>query len=457
MYDWVGAILGLCTVSCVLALVSSAAAVFLQLKNYRRLREQRLVVRILCVVPVFATASLAGALDWSVAKVLDPLRDIYEAVVVYTFFKLLVLLLGGEREIIQRTVDKPAVGVLWYKVHIGNPRHFLAIKRMVLQYVWVKPLLSLCGGISWVTGFEDDQHVQLALVVAQNVTVTLSLYSLALFWRCLYAELKPFDPWRKFLCVKIIIFASYWQGVMVDVLSWQGAFDHWNVPRSNRVQNSLLCLEMIFFAWMHWTSFPYSVYTAASLPDSARVDFWHAVRDCFLVGDILYDLKMTTLHGDNYSLRNFDLPSDTALYPHSETFNRKIYQGLRVSADGNKRYWIEDVETKSNTNTSNRKNSVASGGGSLNSYKLIANQHKSLVSQPVTAYNSVLNEVDELSPQFYDGSSSVPQHEQQIAAEEETIPKEGTLDVEDERLYRFVRQEPHERRLASLRNHPDYS
>lgn len=349
----------ICGLTTAVSLVTSLLAIYLQVRNYRKPFEQRLIVRILAVVPLFAVSCYLMLLSYSVGRIIEPIREIYEAFVIYTFYKLLVLMLGGERRIILMTVDKPATShpfpnsLFLKKVNISDPKHFLTIKRCILQYVWVKPLLYLIISVTSLLGIYDINDVSPKSIfvwigIFYNMSVTISLYSLAMFWKCLYNELRAFHPWRKFLCVKLIIFASYWQGLIVGVFAWLGVFqnrDDSMVAASDggnlgiQIQNGLLCLEMVFFAWLHWNSFPYSDFTARSLPDSARMQTWAAMKDWTSIGDLLYDLKVTTMYGDSYNLRNFDSLTDSNIYNGSDTFNQKIYQGLRVSADG-KKYWI---------------------------------------------------------------------------------------------------------------------
>jgi hypothetical protein len=71
----------------------------LQCKNYRKPLLQRHVIRILMLVPIFSIASWASLTSLRVAFWIDPLRDVYEAFVLYTFFQLLISFLGGERSL----------------------------------------------------------------------------------------------------------------------------------------------------------------------------------------------------------------------------------------------------------------------------------------------------------------------------------------------------------------------
>lgn len=352
-----------CFASCFVSFVSSAVSIVLQLKNYRKPMEQRLIVRILVVVPLFAVSCYCVMGAYKVGGVLEPIREMYEAFVIYMFYKLLVQMLGGERHIIQQTVGKQPTGhpfpmsLVLSKVHISDPLEFLMIKRLILQYVWMKPVIYVGILVTSALGVYDVDRISshsafVWLGIAYNVSVTLSLYNLAMFWKCLYEELRPFKPWKKFLCVKLIIFASYWQGLLVGMMNWLGAFDNGmeDGDLDNRIQNGLLCLEMVFFAWMHWTSFPYTDYTPDTLRDCARVKTWVAFKDSFSFHDLLYDIKMTTINGDSYNLRNYDAKTDSNVYVDSQTFNKKIYQGLRMSSDGRK-YWINGV-TNDVTDTS---------------------------------------------------------------------------------------------------------
>lgn len=356
-----GWILKICGLTTSVSIIISILGIYLHLRNYRKPFEQRLIIRILIVVPLFAISCYLALLDSPLGLVLEPIREIYEAFVIYTFYKLLVLMLGGERRIILMTVNKsltshPFPNSLFLRsVNISDPQHFLRIKRCILQYVWMKPLLYLIISLTTLMGVYDINDISVKSIfvwlgILYNLSVTLSLYSLAMFWKCLYAELAVYNPWRKFLCVKLIIFASYWQGLAIGLLSWLGVFKtpeeivtleankHSNL--GIQIQNGLLCFEIIFFAWLHWNSFPYTDFVSDRFPDAAKMKLSFAMRDWVHIGDLVHDLKITTMYGDNYNLRNYDSLSDSKVYDNSDTFNQKIYQGLRVSADG-KKYWID--------------------------------------------------------------------------------------------------------------------
>lgn len=75
-------------------------------------------------------------------------------------------------------------------------------------------------------------------------------------------------PFPKFLCIKAVIFFSFFQGVVIDLLVYYGYIkDVFNSDTngdtqllSSRLQNFLICIEMFLAAVAHQYSFPYKIY-----------------------------------------------------------------------------------------------------------------------------------------------------------------------------------------------------
>jgi hypothetical protein len=172
------------------------SSIWLQAKNYRKPLLQRYVVRILLMVPIYSIASFTSMVSLRAASFLDPIRDIYEAFTIYTFFQLLINYLGGERSAIIMPHGRAPVHHLWpmnhvlSKVDISDPYTFLAIKRGILQYAWLKPILALAAIIMKATGTYQEGYIGAKSGyfwsgIIYNISVTVSLYSLGLFWVCM--------------------------------------------------------------------------------------------------------------------------------------------------------------------------------------------------------------------------------------------------------------------------------
>jgi len=52
----------------------------------------------------------------------------------------------------------------------------------------------------------------LYITILYNVSISLALYALFMFYCATREQLQPYAPVLKFLTVKSVIFLSYWQG-----------------------------------------------------------------------------------------------------------------------------------------------------------------------------------------------------------------------------------------------------
>lgn len=330
------------------------SSILLQAKNYRKPLLQRYVVRILLMVPIYSIASWTSMISLKAAAFLDPIRDIYEAFTIYTFFQLLINYLGGERSLIIMTHGRAPVHHLWPlnhvlpKVDISDPYTFLSIKRGILQYAWLKPILALAAVIMKATGTYQEGYIGLTSGylwsgIIYNISVTVSLYSLGLFWVCMNRDLQPFRPVPKFLCIKLIIFASYWQGFFLSILVWIGAIPD-NVQGytpdnlAAAIQDALICIEMPIFAVAHWYAFSWHDFADNSIL-SARMPLNHAFKDAFGVRDLIEDSKIT-FRGDTYGYRVFDSGDKVMAHEDSKSRLARLKEGMRYERGGKGKYWI---------------------------------------------------------------------------------------------------------------------
>ncbi|KAI1807611.1 DUF300-domain-containing protein [Daldinia bambusicola] len=338
----------------VAATLLSIVSIWLQLKNYRKPLLQRYVVRILLMVPIYSISSWVSMVSLAASAFLDPVRDIYEAFTIYTFFQLLINYLDGERALIIMTHGRAPVHHLWPlnhvlpKVDISDPYTFLAIKRGILQYAWLKPILAFAAIIMKATGIYQEGYIGLSSGylwsgIIYNISVTVSLYSLGLFWVCMHNDLVPFRPVPKFLCIKLIIFASYWQGFFLSILVWLGAIpdDVQGYTSDNlaaAIQDALICCEMPAFAVAHWYAFSWHDYADNTL-SSARLPVKYAARDAFGILDLIEDSKQT-FRGDQYSYRLFDSSGKVIAHEDSSSRFARLKDGMRYKRGGEAKYWI---------------------------------------------------------------------------------------------------------------------
>lgn len=330
------------------------SSTILQTKNYRKPLLQRHVIRILMLVPIFSIASWASLTSLSVAFWIDPLRDVYEAFVLYTFFQLLINFLGGERSLIILMHGRPPVDHLWPldyvlpKVDISDPHTFLSIKRGILQYAWIKPALAVATLIMKATdtfkeGIIDLKSGYMWTSIIYNISICWSLYDLALFWVCMSTDLQPFRPMPKFLVIKGIIFASWWQGFLLSILVWLGAIPsigggYTADNLAAAIQDALICFEMPFFAIAQWYSFSWKDFADVTISD-ARMPMRFAFRDAFGPRDLIEDAK-ETWSGNKYEYRYFDATDNVMAHEDSSSRVARMQAGMRYERGGRGKYWI---------------------------------------------------------------------------------------------------------------------
>ncbi|KAF2279288.1 DUF300-domain-containing protein [Westerdykella ornata] len=329
-------------------------SVWLQAKNYRKPLLQRYVVRILLMVPIYSASSWASLVSLKAAFWIGPLRDVYEAFTIYTFFQLLINFIGGERALIILMTGRPPVSHLWPlnyilpKVDISDPHTFLAIKRGILQYTWCKPLLSLAAIIMKATGTYKEGYIGVTSGyfwsgIIYNISISISLYALAMFWVCMAHDLKPFRPMPKFLCIKGIIFASYWQGFLLSILVFLRAIPD-DVPGytadnlAAAIQDALICFEMPLFSVAHWYAFSWHDYADVTI-SAARMPVKYALRDAFGPRDLIQDTK-ETFAGKHYEYRYFDARDNVLAHEESSSRAARMREGMRFERGGKGKYWI---------------------------------------------------------------------------------------------------------------------
>lgn len=306
------------------------------------------------MVPIYAASSWAAVESLTAAFYLDPLRDIYEAFTIYTFLQLLINFLGGERSLIIMMHGRAPKSHPWplnlcfSKVDISDPHTFLAIKRGILQYAYLKPILAVATIIMKSTNTYQEGYIGVGSGyfwsgLIYNISITICLYALAMFWVCMSQDLAPFRPMPKFLCIKLIIFASYWQGFFLSILQFLGAIPN-DVPGytadnlAAAIQDALICFEMPMFAIGHWYAFSWHDYADVTI-SAARMPVKYALRDAFGIRDLVEDTK-ETWRGKQYDYRTFD--SGDRIIAHEESNARiaRMMQGMRYERGGKGKYWL---------------------------------------------------------------------------------------------------------------------
>ena len=145
-------------------------------------------------------------------------------------------------------------------------------KHGVLQYVIAKILVTLITAILEPLGLYNEGvtdwtkgYVYVAFVI--NISQMWALYCLVKFYHATSENLcHPVDwhPLGKFLCIKGVVFFTWWQGVLIAALKNRGLINNignWDKDDvANGFQNYLICVEMFCFAIAHAFTFTHKEY-----------------------------------------------------------------------------------------------------------------------------------------------------------------------------------------------------
>uniref|UniRef100_A0ACD5XQ05 Uncharacterized protein n=1 Tax=Avena sativa TaxID=4498 RepID=A0ACD5XQ05_AVESA len=293
-------------ISVAVALVLSLFLTLEHLCAYHQPEEQKFLVGLILMVPVYAVQSFFSLLNSKAAFVCELMRDCYEALAMYCFERYLIACLGGEESTIrfmegqfQPNESSPLLDVdydygivkhpfplNWFmrNWYLG-PDFYYAVKIGIVQYMILKPICAVLAIFMQLLGIYGEgkfawRYGYPYLTVVLNFSQTWALYCLVQFYTATKEKLEPIKPLSKFLTFKSIVFLTWWQGIAVAFLFSTGLFKgHLAQSLQTRIQDYIICLEMGVAAVVHLKVFPAkpyrrgerSVHNAAVMSDYASL------------------------------------------------------------------------------------------------------------------------------------------------------------------------------------------
>ena len=141
----------------------------------------------------------------------------------------------------------------------------------------------------------DWKSIQFWIAIIQNVSTFVAFAGLLKFYHAVDKELAWCRPFAKFLCIKGVVFMTFWQGSALKILAETtdvgangGSADKW----SEQIQNFLICLEMLLFSIAHFYCFPIEEWQPGYKVNFRKAKFGETLA----LNDFFSDLKiiMTT-------------------------------------------------------------------------------------------------------------------------------------------------------------------
>lgn len=297
--------------------------VAMHLEYFSRPKLQIRVIRILWMVPVYAIDSWFALRFKDTHLYMDAARDCYEAFVIYNFFMYLLAYLEDEYGDIDAYFStKEDIPHMWPVHYFQKPwamgiDFFWQCKKGILNYVILRPLMSAVSLIA--NAFDsreagnrglDFRHPYVYTTIVNNFSQTWALYCLVLMFKATKDELSPIRPFAKFAVVKAVVFLSFWQSVLVQLVAWWkpsifgGDWNTWSKDQQEHdhkrtdynkdevaagFQNFLICIEMFFAALAHAYAFPPKDYMDPGW--TLKSGFVYSLRIMFDVRDVVDDVE----------------------------------------------------------------------------------------------------------------------------------------------------------------------
>ncbi|PHU26378.1 hypothetical protein BC332_04710 [Capsicum chinense] len=240
-------------------------------------KEQKAIIMIIIMAPLYAIDSFVGLLDIRGSKAffmfLDSVKECYEAVAIAKFLALMYSYLNIS--ISKNIVPDEIKG---REIHHSFPmtlfqprtarldhRTLKLLKHWTWQFVIIRPACSILMITLQILGLYPN-WLSWTFTIILNISFSVAMYSLVVFYHVFSKELQPHKPLSKFICIKGIVFFSFWQGLLVKILVAMGVIKSHHFwldveHLQEAIQNVLICVEMVFFSVMQQYAYhvaPYS-------------------------------------------------------------------------------------------------------------------------------------------------------------------------------------------------------
>ncbi|KAJ7244199.1 organic solute transporter Ostalpha-domain-containing protein [Mycena haematopus] len=300
----------------VIATITSFWLVNKHLLWYTNKHEQRYIVRLLFMVPLYATISLASYLWWNHSTPLLLIRDAYESTVLTAFFYLLLTYLSpnpdDQKAIfhkvgLSRAADAEAIAkgeepkkwvfpLGFVKAKPADGLYFLQMMKWgVLQYCVIRPCTTLAAVslnyIGWYCdGSFNPRFGYVYITVIVSISVSIAMYCLIQLYIPIAVYLAPQKPLLKLFAIKAVVFLTFWQSTFLSCLSLFGVVKNTTYMTADDINIGIAALletfEMMLFAFLHLRAFSYKPYKPfhdprSKVPPPTPTPRWRSLGHAF--------------------------------------------------------------------------------------------------------------------------------------------------------------------------------
>ena len=266
--------------------------------------------------PIYAVTSWFSLVFHSAEGYLAIIKDGYEAYIIYQFLSFCIAVIGrGDRNVVVDVLARHAD-------HLTPPFRLFGCFEMcgccvpdpfpdnraladaillqcqgfAMQFVLFRPLTTTANVVlkkldyyGLGDGPKDYRSPQFYITIIQNISIFVAFTGLLKFYHAVDKDLSWCRPLAKFLCIKGVVFMTFWQGLAISLLAQftdVGGEDATEWAMS--AQNFLICLEMLLFSIAHFYCFPTEEWQEGYRIAAERAQF----SDTIALGDFFQDVKL---------------------------------------------------------------------------------------------------------------------------------------------------------------------
>ncbi|EJF61950.1 organic solute transporter Ostalpha-domain-containing protein [Dichomitus squalens] len=279
-------------------------------RNYTNPGEQRQIIRILYMPAVYALISFFSYRFFRSYTYYDLIECVYESITLSAFLLLLIEYVAAtavghdvDNAILRKDKSSLPIPFCCWRYRPTKAYFMYAVKWSVLQYVILRPALSIAGiicqhyGVLCESGPWSFKTAHAYISVIDAVSITVALYGLLIFYGLTKEELVGKKPLAKFLSIKLIVMFTFYQYLVFDALEGANppvikATPYWTATNIADGLNALaICIEMVLFSAFMMHAYTWKEYV---IPGRPKTGFGRPLLDSINYADFAREIWSST-------------------------------------------------------------------------------------------------------------------------------------------------------------------
>ncbi|KAI1821877.1 organic solute transporter Ostalpha-domain-containing protein [Xylaria intraflava] len=272
----------------IISYILSFYLMFQHALNYTKPAEQRHIIRILFMVPIYSTSSFLALWFYWHAVYYNFISEAYEAFAIASFFALMCNLvaptLHEQKEFFRemQPIQPWLPPVSWFAKCCGGQRGrwrtpisgltwFNLIWIGVYQYCFIIVIMTIVAAVTehydkYCESSNSPVFAHIWVIAIEATSVSIAIFFIFQYYIQFKKSLAEYKLGLKVLSIKLVVFLSFWQTTIISLVTSstlhlvtanaQLAYPDIKVG----IPSLLLCVEMALFALLHLWAFPYASY-----------------------------------------------------------------------------------------------------------------------------------------------------------------------------------------------------